>query len=226
MQEDKIFDIKNTKFYLPNYPTDCISQCIVGGKDYWDKSALNIIDKYLEDNSTILDIGANVGSHSLYWAIERNAKKVYSFEPYTPTYEILDTNIKLNNLEKTIFPSNKGLSNELCNANVKSFMESNIGGTTFEKNADGEFEFVSLDSLNIAEKIDLIKIDVEGHEMEVLEGAIKTIFNNKPIIVIETFNKKEQVVQFLNSLGFALVETIREGEDYIFRYKQLVGDNV
>ena len=226
MQEDKIFDIKNTKFYLPNYPTDCISQCIVGGKDYWDKSALNLIDKYLKDNSVILDIGANVGSHSLYWAIERKAQKVYSFEPYTQTYEILETNIKLNNLEKIVFPSNKGLSNETCNAKVKSFWERNVGGTSFEKNSEGDFEFVSVDSLNIPEKIDLIKIDVEGHEMEVLEGAIKTIFNNKPIIVIETFNKKEQVTQFLNSLGFTLAETIREGEDYIFQYKRLVGENV
>ena len=226
MQEDKIFNIRNAKFYLPNYPEDCISQCIVGGKNYWDRVALELIDKYLSDNSVILDIGANVGSHTLYWAIERKAKKVYSFEPFTQTFEILKTNINLNNLNDTVTISNKGLSNESCHAKVKSFWQKNIGGTSFIKDAEGDYEFVSLDSLKIPEKIDLIKIDVEGHEMDVLEGAIQTIFNNKPIIVIETFDKKELVMNFLGSLGYVLVDTIREGEDYIFKYKKLVGDNV
>ena len=62
-------------------------------KRYWDMRAHNLINKYLGDNATIIDIGANIGSHSIYWALTRSAKKVYAFEPLNETYEILKTNI-------------------------------------------------------------------------------------------------------------------------------------
>ena len=221
MGESKIFDIKNAKFYLPNFPEDSISQCIVCIKDYWDRSALEKINKYLPDNAVILDIGANIGSHTIYWALERNAQKIYSFEPYEQTFDILTINIALNNLKDIVILSNKGLSNELCKTNVKSFWKNNVGGTSFIKNNEGSYEFVPLDSVDIPEKIDLIKIDVEGHELEVLEGARNTLYNNKPVLVIETFNKKEEVTNILSSLGYNLIDTIREGEDYIFKYNEI-----
>ena len=75
IEQDKIFSIQEAKFYLPNFPTDCISSCIVHGNNYWDYHALLLIDQYLPENAVILDIGANVGSHTIYWALKRNAKK-------------------------------------------------------------------------------------------------------------------------------------------------------
>lgn len=221
MTESKIFNIKNARFYLPNYPTDSISQCMVAPKDYWDRKALTMIDKYLPEDAVILDIGANIGSHTVYWALEKNAKKVYSFEPFAQTFDVLTINIALNGLEDRVVLSNYGLSNEKCKAKVKSFFEKNVGGTSFAKSADGNYMFVPLDSIEFAEKIDLIKIDVEGHEIETLEGARNTIAKNQPVIVIETFNKKAEVTNFLSNFGYELVDTIREGEDYIFKKKEI-----
>lgn len=218
MEQDKIFQIKNAKFYLPNYPEDCISSSIVSGNDYWDKYALKLIDKYLPQNATILDIGANVGSHTIYWALERFANKIYSFEPFKQTFDILSKNIELNNLKSKVVLSDKGLSNQICKAKVKTFTPFNVGGTSFAKDKKGDFEFVPLDILKIPEKIDLIKIDVEGHEIETLEGAKETIYKSKPVIVIESFNKKEKVDEILFSMGYELVDTIRKGEDYIYQY--------
>lgn len=218
MDESKIFEIKNAKFYLPNYPVDSISQCIVGLKDYWDKSALLLINKYLKDNAIILDVGANVGSHTVYWALERNAKKIYSFEPLEQTFEILSTNIELNNLKEKVQLFPIGLSNEECKAKVKIFWERNVGGTTFMKSEDGGYDFRPLDNIEIPEKIDLIKIDVEGHEVEMLEGAVQTIIKNKPILVIESFTHRNEVENILFPLGYKLVDVIREGEDYIYKH--------
>ena len=226
LNEDKIFNIKKAKFYLPHYPKDCISNIMVNSDDYWDNwsgGALAIIDKYLSDNAVILDIGANIGSHTVYWALERFAHKIYAFEPLLDTFNILKTNIELNQINDRVNIYNVGLSDEDCNGTVAMYNEMNIGGTSFRKAEDGEAKFCPLDSIVISEKIDLIKIDVEGAEVRVLEGAKKTIVKNKPVIVIETFNHKDEVDNFMQSISYELVDTIRQGEDYIYKY---AGENV
>ena len=215
---NNIIQIKNSRFYLPNYPQDCIQTCMVQCLDYWDREALEMINKYLPDDAVILDVGANIGNHSVYWGIERNAKKIYAFEPLKGTYEILLKNIELNELQDIVIPYNIGLSDEEIQASVQTFMPTNIGGTAFKKNPKGNFKFRPLDALDIPEKIDLIKIDVEGHEIEMLMGGVKTLNKNKPVVVIETFTHKKEVDTIFDELGYKQVGTIREGEDYIYKY--------
>lgn len=210
------YDIKNAAFFLPNAKEDCIQSAIAITKDYWDMHAHRIIDKYLKENAIILDIGANIGSHTLYWAIERKAKKIYSFEPFDMIYEILNTNIKINYLQDKVTIYNFGLYDEECKAEIDRFSKNNIGGTNFIKNNNGRFQLKTLDSLNIKEHIDLIKIDVEGAEIETLRGGLKTIEKNKPIIVIESFTNKQKLEEIIFPLGYVQVDTIRENEDYIY----------
>ncbi len=222
LEQDKIFEIKKAKFYLPHYPVDSISNVMVGLNNYWDNwqnGAIPVIDKYLPDNAVILDIGANVGSHTVYWALERNARKIYAFEPLPDTFSILKTNIELNNLQSKVVLYNTGLSDTDCTTKIGLYRETNIGGTSFKKDQNGEFKFSPLDSFEIKEHIDLIKIDVEGAEIEVLNGAINTIKESKPIIVLETFDKKSEVDDFMHEIGYEQIDTIREGEDYIYRCK-------
>ena len=216
---ENIFDISGAKFFLPNNDIDSIQFCMRNERIYWDLSALHLINKYLPDNSTILDIGANIGSHSIYWAKERCAKKVYAFEPLNTTYDILTENIKLNSLENIVIPHNFGLYNKETNARILYFWKENLGGTSFIPDENGDFKLITLDSLDIKDKIDLIKIDVEGAEIQTLEGALETINANKPVIVIESFTHKEEVENVIFPLGYELVETIRENEDYIYAIK-------
>ena len=148
LEQDKIFTIKKAKFYLPHYPEDSISNCIVGQQNYWDNwegGALGKIDKYLNDNAVILDIGANIGSHTIYWVLERNAKKIYSFEPLPDTFEILKKNIELNSLDDRVEIFSVGLSDEECKTTVSQYNIHNIGGTAFMKAPWGEFSFKTLD---------------------------------------------------------------------------------
>jgi len=216
MESNKIYKAKETFFYLPQAHEDCIQASIRVSKNYWDMHAHKIIDKYLKDNAVILDIGANIGSHTLYWAMERNAKKVYSFEPFDMIHEILLTNVKLNYLQDVVTTYNFGLSDEECRAKKGSVFCNNLGSTKFLKEENGEAVLKTLDSVDIPEKIDLIKIDVEGHEVEVLKGAVKTLEKNKPILVIESFTRKAELEEIIFPLGYVQVDTIREGEDYVY----------
>ena len=214
---DGIVQIKNARFYLPNFPEDCIQRIMAMTQNYWDTVALDIINKYLPENAVILDIGANIGSHSVYWALEKNAKKIYAYEPLESTYKILKRNIKLNHLDKKIKAFKYGLYSTNSKASVDNFHLANIGNTSFVPSVNGNFELKKLDSIRISEKIDLIKIDVEGAEVEVLIGAKNTIKKNKPVIVIESFNNKEEIDNIFTSYGYEQIDTIRQGEDYIYK---------
>lgn len=147
----------------------------------------------------------------------KKCKKIYSFEPLESTYKILERNIELNHLEDRVKTFNFGLYNFDTKASVSSYNIANVGNTSFTPATAGNFELKKLDSIKITEKIDLIKIDVEGSEVEVLIGAMNTIRENKPIIVIESFNRKPEVDNMFMSLGYIQVDTIRQGEDYIYK---------
>ena len=212
----EIYDIKNSKFCLPMKTNDLIQSCIYNSKNYWDAGLLAKVDKILKNEAVILDIGANIGNHTLYWAKERNAKKIYSFEPYPYSYRILQKNVEINDLENIVTTCPFGISDKEAKGSVVTFCPTNIGGLKFENDVNGDFDFKPLDSLNIKEKIDLIKIDVEGAELEVLNGGIETIKRNRPIIIIETFDKKETIEKLLYSIGYEFYDDNRAMCDYIY----------
>ncbi|WP_104761814.1 FkbM family methyltransferase, partial [Helicobacter cetorum] len=145
------------------------------------------------------------------------ATKILAFEPILSTFEILEKNIALNHLQKIIIPLNVGLSNQSINAkiiadtrfgNTIGFHADNIGGTNLTQDEKGVFKLIALDSINLKdygfERLDFIKIDVENHEIEMLEGALETLKKYRPIIFIETFeNNKDRVFSILDSLGYS-----------------------
>ena len=216
--DDKIYKVGKSVFYLPEAETDCIQRSMLGGS-YWDMHAHRLIDKYIKRHAVILDIGANIGSHTIYWAMEREASKVYAFDPFNRVFDVLARNIELNSLQDRVFAFNVGLSDEETHAKSGNIFSGNLGSTQFFKEENGDFILKTLDSFNITDPIDLIKIDVEGHEVEVLKGGLNTITKNKPVLVIESFHRKAEVDAVLFPLGYIHIETIRKGEDYIYIHK-------
>jgi len=156
---------------------------------------ISVCNKYIDSNNIVMDIGANIGITSL--ALSKIAKdgKVYSFEPSPRIYPYLVENIKANN-SHNIHPFMLAVGNS--NSKIKfnhaltfaagSFIsESEIDPTAFNTTCF-DVDCKTLDS--IAEdlqlnRIDFIKLDVEGFELEVLRGAKKTIEKFKPFWIIE-----------------------------------------
>ena len=106
---DGIFRKGNVRFYLPNYPRDKSQTFIVDNNNFNEFFALDILNNYLNDESVIVDVGAFIGNHSLYWAINNNARKVYAFEPLLENYKILKKNIKINKLKGVVIAKNVAL---------------------------------------------------------------------------------------------------------------------
>lgn len=219
--EDNIWCIGNTLFYVPNYPLDLIQSAIVNEDKYYEMDILQDLDKYIPDNAVIFDVGANIGNHSLYWAIERRAKKIYAFEPVAQIFKMLTKNIAINNLENVVEPLNIGLSNVKTKGRVSGFWQDNIAKTQVEGSQFGSLNLDMLDNIDIAEsKIDFIKIDVEEHEILTLNGALKTLSKYRPLIFIESFDPHiVEVRKIMDNLGYKLIKEY-PGSNYLFAHKE------
>lgn len=224
MPEDKIWDIhkRDVRFYLPYYEVDAIQGIIFTTDNYASADDLeylrNTILKGVFQDTVVLDIGANIGNHSLYFAKECGAKKIYSFEPVPETFRILQKNVEINDLSEVITPVNAGVGAKNTRAGIQSFMEEDFGKSIIEYKDEGEINVVSLDQMGINEKVGFIKIDVEGFELEVFKGAEKLIRRDKPIIFCEIWPSYfiehfEEISRILQPLGY---ECIANDSDYLF----------
>lgn len=218
--KDHIFTIENNiKMFLP-CKHDYVQTEILMHRQFFENTELRKIHKYVSQGMTFLDVGANIGNHSLYFSSVLKAKKIYSFEPMPLTYSILKKNISLNKLEGTVTLFECGLESENTKAEViiDGLKYNNLGGTNLAQCETGDLEIRKLDNIFIPEKIDFIKIDVERMEAFVLKGARETISREKPVIWIEIFDEKyNEVSGILADLGYKQIEILSEN-NYIFKY--------
>ena len=185
----------------------------------WEKKLVKVFEKYITKESVVVDVGAFIGSHTII--LSNFAKKVISFEPQKVIGECLKKTIDENNIDNVEF-YNYGLGSE---AETLSFSTNHDGGATVvegkrtKNNAllqyidKYDIEVVGLDSI-IKEKIDLIKMDVEGFEFEVLEGGKETIEKYKPVIVIEVFKKNKIRLNEWCKINNYMVESLK-ADDYL-----------
>lgn len=148
---------------------------------------------YLGKSEIIFDIGANIGQTA--FNMFRTQKShglnpvVYAFEPYPITFRKLESNIRLNP-DYAVRAFNLGLSSQKGELHMTQHSPSNSGGFRMTTDTQNSISVpvVSLDefvSEHSIPRIDFIKIDVEGFELEVLEGAWLSIQQFRPILIFE-----------------------------------------
>jgi FkbM family methyltransferase len=158
-----------------------------GYKDTDYASVTDVITK----SKTILDIGANIGTTSLYFASLNPTAQIYSFEPHPGSYKRAIENISLNNFTN-IHLQNLGLGEKKETVKLYEVNEHNPGmNRIIAENKNLPFKTIEIDALDSVcnslkiDQIDMIKIDVEGFEYSVLKGAKETIIKSKPLLFIE-----------------------------------------
>ena len=198
---------------ISGYDEDYVFNTIASRKDFYEKNALLKWTPYIDKAKTILDIGANLGNHTLYWAQNVPHATIYSFEPYGDNFECLKKNVRDNNLEERVHPLNTAVGSVHGFVKIASFDASNLGGVTYEvaNNKDSsDSAMISIDEFvvqNSIEKIDFVKIDTEGFEVEVLDGMQKTLTRSRPTIWIEVSAKSYRTVMGkLEILGYQSVD--------------------
>ncbi|ENO8808635.1 FkbM family methyltransferase [Photobacterium damselae subsp. damselae] len=156
----------------------------------WAKNELCEISKFIKDTDTVLDVGAFIGTHTIYFSSLVCNGKVISFEARKDIYDVLKINSdKLSNV--TVINSGIGKNNYKIEIEHKSLNGSdNFGGLDLkpiDKLEHKEVEIISINKLDSydLEKVDFIKVDVEGMEYDVLLGAENIINKNRPVIFLE-----------------------------------------
>lgn len=220
----KIDKIKLNGLEIAGYEDDYVFETIKKDCDFYEKGILEKWTPYLKESKGILDIGANLGNHTLYWATEMPQCKIYSFEPYLPTFTLLKENIELNNLEN-VTAYNKGVGKKKTFAHVTHVDEKNMGATTLEYSADDSdgIEIIDIDSLvrenEIEGIIDFVKIDTEGFEVDVLRGMESVLHLMHPDIWVEVgADTCIEVLDILERLGYCAVDM--ESANILFLSKE------
>jgi FkbM family methyltransferase len=159
-----------------------------------------------------VDVGANVGSYTVLACAAKGAKG-YCFEPVPSTFERLMDNLRINNLAERVQARNIGLSNEEGELAFTSCEDTTNHIVTRDERASDvvRVEVSRLDTVLDGMTPSLIKIDVEGFELPVLEGARCTLANETLHSVIMELNgsglryghNDSQIIEYMDELGFS-----------------------
>jgi FkbM family methyltransferase len=156
-----------------------------------------------------VDIGANVGNHTLFAALHLAAGRVIPFEPNRQAYDLLIQNVLVNGLRDVVDLGflGVGLSDRHDGGFQMEERKRNLGGARMLA-GQGELEVYRADDILADVTPDMIKIDVEAMEMQVLNGLSGVLDRCRPILLVEVDNENEAAFgDWMNDNGYDLVST-------------------
>ncbi len=175
----------------------------------YEKSEFRLAKELTKMSKYFIDVGANTGVFSIFAATSNPSLSVISFEPHPGNFKRLVTNVTMNKLQNIrlfqnalgssakdlefTIPSDKSISttasaNESFTKNFHDISHSSI--TVKQRTIDELFSSLPVTST------DTIKLDVEYYELEVLKGAIATLSNKRPAVMIEILQYEHLIKQF------------------------------
>lgn len=189
---------------------------------HYETQETNFLKSIANDNWTILDIGANCGWYSLALGRKFPNARIHAFEPIRHTFDILKKNIERNELSNNITAHPIGVSNQegfidfLYTPECSGATSLKLAGHPKKTHSELQNITCPITTLDVfcrenAISPQLIKCDVEGAELMVIQGGIHTIASCRPVLLIELLRKwakkfdyhPNSVIDILDQLGYA-----------------------
>jgi FkbM family methyltransferase len=201
--ERKVVTTVEGKFCIEN-DTDDLIKTTLKGQRMWEPEIVDQFKKYVHAGDLVVDAGAYIGEHTMQLArLAGPTGTVIAFEPQLAIYEQLLVNLELNHMSnvRAEFAA-LGATNARVTMNAPN--EANAGATKVGKGGN-IVPLRTLDSYKL-DKVAFMKIDVEGFEYDLLQGAKDTIARDHPILSIEIWGKNQpRVLPLLDSYGYRTV---------------------
>jgi FkbM family methyltransferase len=179
-------------------------------KGEFEKKELALCERFINEDSNILDIGANIGIHSVYFSQIATKGNIISVEPQTHIYHVLIKNIEnhhnITPINVAIFTEPKITSFFVAEDNAYSSLKDTQKKKILKK--QNVITFPADYFKDIFPKIDFIKIDVEGLENDVVESMKELMIQHKPIMFIEIYKgdnsnpDPEKTIQTIIDIGY------------------------
>jgi FkbM family methyltransferase len=192
-------------FYYFCYENDPFARKIIwtNMKD-WDETTIPVFCEIAKQSEVFFDIGAYTGIYSLLASSVNRAVQIVAFEPNPGIYPYLLRNISVNNLTDRVKAEKLALSDK--NGLGHFYVPSDVTAARLLNNKiTGSFEVKTITGDNYwLGKLDLIKIDVEGYEINVLKGIQNLLTKHHPCMFIECLNKEKffDLQNFLSPFGY------------------------
>lgn len=170
----------------------------------WAQAEIDLLECFLDEGDCVLDVGAHVGTHSLaFCRFVGDSGQVLALEPQPVLFRILQENIQTNGQENvtTRNAAAGAEQGQMALPKLDYTAQANFGAVRFapiaaEDAASDSVELITLDSLDLP-SCQLIKVDAEGMELAVLDGAVQTIERCRPFLFIECSEFETSKATFL-----------------------------
>lgn len=184
---------------------------------FYEKAELEQIKAHLPLRGIFVDIGANIGNHSLFVAGFMSPRKIIPFEPNPAACKLLLANITMNGFTDLFDLTHLGLG--LADQAGDGFgvkgTARNLGAGRLDA-GEGDIRTIRGDDALAAYDVDMIKIDVEGMEMDVLRGLSATLRRSRPMIMIEVDERNYDAFDiWMRDQGFEVVEKVQRYDNNI-----------
>jgi FkbM family methyltransferase len=240
------------QFLIRDFDGDLLFNCALNEhissqvfwRGYYSRDQLYLLRNLLKPGMVFLDVGANKGEFTVFaakYTAGADGGMVYAFEPVEALCEELTANVTVNGFQHVQI-IRKGLGNTrkkgvLYNAQEANNTELNMGTFTLYPRTGVDHPGVMIEIMPLDDfvreqritRVDVIKIDIEGGELAMLEGAAETISRWKPVIFIEINSLTSRaagydpglILRFLEARGYQCAHIGRNGKTRIVREKDL-----
>ena len=197
----------------------------------WSQRSCGQLLQFLSPDDIVCDVGANIGTLTVMFARRVPQGAVYAFEPVRAHYQLLVTNVTLNELANAVpFQAAVGAaSGRIRVPRLDLSMPANLGAIALENFTEGEdVPLIRLDDLELP-RCGLLKIDVEGMELDVLRGAAQTVERCRPVIFAENerTDRSGPLLDVLIDLGYDcywMINQLYDPDNFFGETENVFGD--
>lgn len=200
-----IFDCLGRRIELWTHPEpDHLATAIRAARGFYEPDVLMKCREIHIPGTVIIDVGANIGNHTVFSAAILGAE-VVAIEPFAANYDVLRINIAANGLEQRVRTHAVALGAR-PGLGCATIGDTRNLGTVQVRAGVGAVRIVTLDSIAEDRPVGVIKIDVEGGEAGVLQGAAATLARWLPDIMVEADGAErfDTIARRLHEIGYAM----------------------
>jgi FkbM family methyltransferase len=176
----------------------------------WEQETLDICKSVLKEDSSVIEVGAHIGTHTIPMSHMCSQGNIFAFEMQKPIFQLLNSNIVLNKcnnvhtyMEVVLDKDDVELIGEINYPAMEGYNSGYLSYERIKQTPRYPVNVITLDKkFNEIKKLDLIKIDAEGHEIQVLKGSLNLIKKFKPVILTEYDSNRQEIIDLFPEYKF------------------------